>query len=237
MKRFLAILAIAGLVVLTASPAKAAPAELGACQPMPVLGLQMCVRVDGNEAITTVIDGAGDIVDSVTVPVQTIVERVEVPVIVPGPTPAPVTVTAPAPAPTTRTVTQAPETVTQTPDTVTEEAPAPATETVTETATPTTTNGPVGQDRDESDTLGDDESTPTLAAPPSDNETGPIFDFVPDDPEVAAATFSILGLLVGLALGVMGLFMAYKRGRTDGEQAAMDEFLGVLQGTGPKHRA
>lgn len=237
MKRLLAILAIVGLVVLTASPAKAAPA----CQdaPLDLLGisvpLQVCVSVDGNEAVTTIVNGAGQIVDTITTPVQTIVERVEVPVVVPGPAPAPVTVTAPAPAPATRTVTQAPRTVTQ-------EAPSPATETATETATSTATatatasptNGPVGQDRGASGRVAN-ESTPTLAVPPSNDEPGPIFDFVPDDPEVAAATFSIVGLLVGIGLGIIGLFVAYKRGRTDGEQATMDEFLGTI--TGPKHRA
>lgn len=230
MKRFLAIIAIAGLLLLTASPAKATPSELGVCEPTPVLGLQLCVRIDGNEAITTVIDGAGDIVDSVVAPVQTIVERVEVPVIVPGPAPAPATVTRTV-TPPRATVTQAPETVTVTEEgaTITETAP-PA------SVTPTPTNGPVGQDRDESDRL-DDESTPTLAVPPSDNEPGPIFDFVPDDPEVAAATFSIVGFIAGIILGIIGLIMAYKRGKTDGEQATMDEFLGTLHPTGPKHRA
>lgn len=238
MKRALAVLAIVGLVLVMApSPAHAAPSELGSCQdaPLDLLGisvpLQVCVRVDGNEAITSVVNGAGNVVDTIITPVQTVIERVEVPV--PGPTPpapAPVTVTAPAPAPVTRTVTQAPRTVTKSaiPSTATETATETATTTVTPptvTTAPTRANNPTGQEGQRSGTV--EASTPTAPAPVNPGVDSPV---VPDDPEVAAFTGSLLGLFIGLVCAFLLMFIAYRRGQAAGEEKSINDFLGYIRG-------
>jgi hypothetical protein len=141
--------------------------------------------------------------------------------------PAPVittqTTTAPAPAPVTRTTTRT-NTATRTATATVTEAP------VTQTATQTQTVIPTRQSATPSATL----ATPTG---PVESDIG----IIPDDPDKAAATGTLFGLMVGMILGIIGLFVVYRRGQADGEKATLQEFLddvrGVPQPGSPRHRA
>lgn len=227
MRRLLAVLAIMGMVVFIATPANAAPE----CR-------LLCVDVAGEEGLLGIqIPLVEDLVESLTGTVERVVE----PIVPPPPAPVPPSPATPAPTPAPAPGTVRP----QAPAAPSPAAPAPQTnapvaptpEAPVNSAAPTEgaapTNAPTGQDRQRGGTVGPS----TSATAPSPRETGADFPIVPDDPDVAAATFSILGLLVGILLGIIGLFVAYKRGRTDGEQAAMDQFLADLHETGPKHGA
>lgn len=152
--------------------------------------------------------------------------------------PAPVTVTASpstttAPAPPARTVT-ATRTATRTATETATRTAAPTTVTETATETATRTVIPPGQNGNRSDTLD--------AAPPNVPVPGPVeagIDIIPDDPETAAATGSVFGLFAGILIGLVGLYVAYRRGQIDGEKATLKEFLGMIRGEPQpgRHRA
>lgn len=187
-------------------------------------GLTCLEVVDGRAVVT----GPAGLNLSVPVPTQVIeTPGPTVTVAVPGPT-STVTVTPPA---RTVTITPSPVTVTAAPTTVTETA------TVTRERV---RNATTRQETEPSDIV-----EPTLAAPPV--QAG--IDLIPDTPGAAAATFSILGLIVGMALGVLALYLVHRRarqtGRVEGEEEANAEFrdaisdhpteeLSVVHG---KHRA
>lgn len=171
----------------------------------------------------------------------TVTETVEVPVpttvnipttITRTVTAAPTTVTETVSAPPiTRTqapvtVTQAPVTITQAPVTVTEEA-SPTT--ITRTASPTTVTKTVEKE---------------IAAVPSFDDKP----FIPDNPATAAATFSTLGLILGMAIGALALGIVARKNRQQGQEEMAEETLSVFRGeddpdtspiimSGGKHRA
>lgn len=241
MKRLSVILAVALLALFAVpGPAKAAPStrdctpvpfqvpegsELDPLIPIPTL----CVKVIDGKAVATVTAPDGTrLAGAETLPLRDIIDAVVGGAVPPTSAPAPV---APPRAPATVTQTRvipgptpAPKTITET-ITVTE--PATPTAEVTPSATPT--NTPTGQDRSRGATVS--------AEPPSMEQPEAGIDLVPDDPETAAATYSILGLLVGILLGILGLYAAYRRGQINGEKDTLREFLGVIRNTAPRHRA
>lgn len=240
MKRLLVVLAVSVLAVFAVpGPAKAAPGE-PKCEEfltptVDVIPLQLCVSYAEGDAHAYVnLPGGGGMLKDVSLTVVNIPAEEVVGEIIdetigggvgagsPPPPPPP----APAPATVTQTrvipgPTPAPETITET-ITVTEPA-APT------TAEPTPTNAPTRQDRSRGATVS--------AQPPSMEQPEAGIDLIPDDPEAAAATYSLLGLLVGILLGILGLFVAYRSGHKNGEKDTLREFLNEIRGTAPRHRA
>lgn len=169
-----------------------------------VLGLgSICLNVQNGRAT---VDGLNGLVHlDAPAPVQQLP-----PVIIPGPT---VTVTPPA-ATVTRTTT--------TNSTVTATRSAPP---VTISASPT------GQDVPSSATLSDNNSQPRVSSSPP--RAGGGIHILPRTPGPALAAGTGIGLLLGILLGLFGLFYTYRKGRRkgmeEGEEATLSEFLGVLR--------
>lgn len=219
MKRVGALLAVIGLVlVMSPSPAKAAPCT----------GL-LCLNGDGGLVEVPLVER---LVDSVTGTVERLVEPAAPPAQPSTPSPVPL----PAPSPPARPQAPAPQSprpIVPVPQTNATPAPAPVipgqpTEPPVETATPSSSanNSPTGQEAEESGTV--EASEPTPPAPVNNGVDSPV---VPDDPEVAAVTGSLLGLAIGLACAFLLMFIAYRRGQAAGEEKSINDFLGYIRGT------
>lgn len=222
--RRVAVASAAFALVFFGVPSPANAASEDCSEQTELLGL-VCVSIVDDEAVATLraVPGGPPLVSArVPAPVQTITETVTE--YIPASPSPPIRVPVPGPTRTVTATPPAPRTVTET--------PTPVTSTATVTATPTNTTG--GQRTAPSDILGNEAAEVT--SPPV--EPGSV-DLIPDDPKVAATTFSILGLLAGIALGVIGLFIAYRLGQKDGEKATLKEFLGVIRGEPQpgRHRA
>ena len=180
------------------------PAQAQECQST-ALGV-VCLGVDGGRAVVTGLGGL------VYLEAQVEPEVVQLPpVTIPGPTE---TVTLPPPPPVTTTETT---TITET-ETVTE--PGPTNDVGQESSMESSSES---QDRPVEDVGRSAE--PTLAEPPRDDG----LDIIPDDPGAAAFTGGIVGLLLGVLLGILGLYLAYRHGRAKGEKATLQEFFTIIR--------
>lgn len=199
MIRFLAVASTTVLLLFVG----ASPAAAADCEPTPLGSL--CLSVENGQAVVT---GPLGIFLSVPAPVE-VVQLPPVVIETPGPV-------VRVPVPTTETVTR---TVTQT-----ETVPGPASTSPELTSPPTNTSA--GQTNFPSATLSDDTQEPSLAEPPPESE-----DQVDIIPHISGDTLTggLLGLIVGTLLGILVLRSVYKRGKKEGEEETLSEFLGIVR--------
>lgn len=167
-----------------------------------LLGL-VCVSVSGGSAVVT---GPGI---NLSVPVPTVT--------VPGPTvtlPGR-TVTVPGP-----TVTASGTTITRTQ--IVNQPGRVGTVTVTKNNN-TTTSATLTQRPSPSTSV----VTHTVTASPSSGHHKGI---LPHTPAGAAVAGSLLGVIVGISVALVSMFIIYRRGRKEGEKATVKEFLGDVRG-------
>lgn len=206
--RGLAIALVAGLLVLMPSPAQAAPEDCDL----------LCVEIGGDDGlldldvplIESLLDAVNETLEPIITPAPSL------PPIVPAPSPTapppPASIT-PTPTPSQPITPQQPTP----PPVVPSNVPAPsAPSTPVESSAPQNTQA--GQEPSESATLAETES-----APPRESG-GAIDAIVPDDPEVAAVTGSLVGLFIGLIAAFFLMMIAYKRGQEAGIAATVEEF-------------